>query len=105
MCAIDKLPHFSASEFRRGLVSVRRSVLSKPLLRPDEFLRGIVPDWPCPSSHVSVPVSVPCGLDSNGLPIGFQIQGRPFAEARVLKIADAYQRDTDWHRRLPPNVS
>jgi aspartyl-tRNA(Asn)/glutamyl-tRNA(Gln) amidotransferase subunit A len=46
-------------------------------------------------------MSVPCGFDSKGLPIGFQIQGRPFAEARVLKIADAYQRDTDWHERVP----
>jgi aspartyl-tRNA(Asn)/glutamyl-tRNA(Gln) amidotransferase subunit A len=46
-------------------------------------------------------VSVPCGFDSKGLPIGFQIQGRPFAEARVLKVADAYQRDTDWHERVP----
>jgi len=59
-----------------------------------------------PINYLGLPsVSVPCGLDSNGLPIGFQVQGRPFAEARVLKIADAYQRDTDWHRRLPPNVS
>ncbi len=59
-----------------------------------------------PINYLGLPsVSVPCGLDSNGLPIGFQVQGRPFAEARVLKVADAYQRDTDWHRRLPPNVS
>jgi aspartyl-tRNA(Asn)/glutamyl-tRNA(Gln) amidotransferase subunit A len=33
--------------------------------------------------------------------MGFQIQGRPFAEARVLKVADAYQQDTDWHERVP----
>jgi aspartyl-tRNA(Asn)/glutamyl-tRNA(Gln) amidotransferase subunit A len=46
-------------------------------------------------------VSVPCGFDSKGLPIGFQIQGRPFAEARVLKVAHAYQQDTDWHKRVP----
>jgi Asp-tRNA(Asn)/Glu-tRNA(Gln) amidotransferase A subunit family amidase len=46
-------------------------------------------------------VSVPCGLDSRGLPIGFQIQGRPFGEGRILKVADAYQRDTDWHQRRP----
>jgi aspartyl-tRNA(Asn)/glutamyl-tRNA(Gln) amidotransferase subunit A len=38
------------------------------------------------------------------LPIGLQIAGRPFAEARVLKAVDAYQRDTDWHRRRPPVV-
>jgi aspartyl-tRNA(Asn)/glutamyl-tRNA(Gln) amidotransferase subunit A len=46
-------------------------------------------------------VSVPCGFDSKGLPLGFQIQGRPFAEARVLKVAHAYQQDTDWHKRVP----
>ncbi len=46
-------------------------------------------------------VSVPCGFDSDGLPIGFQIQGRPFAEGRILKLADAYQRETDWHARRP----
>ncbi len=46
-------------------------------------------------------VSVPCGFDSNGLPIGVQIQGRPFGEGRILRLADAYQRDTDWHKRRP----
>lgn len=46
-------------------------------------------------------VSTPCGFDSVGLPIGFQIVGRPFGEGRILKIADAHQRDTDWHRRRP----
>jgi acetyl esterase/lipase len=33
--------------------------------------------------------------------IGFQIQGRPFGEGKVLKVADAYQRDTDWHTQVP----
>jgi aspartyl-tRNA(Asn)/glutamyl-tRNA(Gln) amidotransferase subunit A len=46
-------------------------------------------------------VSAPCGFDSDGLPIGFQIQGRPFGEGKVLKIADTYQRDTEWHTRVP----
>jgi len=46
-------------------------------------------------------VSAPCGFDRNGLPIGLMIQGRPFAEARILKIADVYQRMTDWHERRP----
>ncbi|OYU49433.1 MAG: Asp-tRNA(Asn)/Glu-tRNA(Gln) amidotransferase GatCAB subunit A [Rhizobiales bacterium PAR1] len=56
-----------------------------------------------PINYMGLPsVSVPCGFDSNGLPIGFQIQGRPFAEGLVLKVADAYQRETDWHLRKPP---
>ncbi len=47
-------------------------------------------------------ISVPCGFDRNGLPIGLMIQGRPFAEGRILGVADAYQRMTDWHTRKPP---
>ena len=59
-----------------------------------------------PFNYLGLPaVSAPCGLDPNGSPIGLQIVGRPFAEGRVLKLADAYQRDTDWHRRLPPIVA
>jgi aspartyl-tRNA(Asn)/glutamyl-tRNA(Gln) amidotransferase subunit A len=55
-----------------------------------------------PFNYLGLPaVSVPCGFDPNGCPIGLQIAGRPFAEARVLQVADAYQRDTDWHRRRP----
>jgi len=46
--------------------------------------------------------SVPCGFSADGLPIGLQIVGRPFDEATVLRVADAYQRATDWHTRRPP---
>jgi Asp-tRNA(Asn)/Glu-tRNA(Gln) amidotransferase A subunit family amidase len=44
-------------------------------------------------------ISVPCGFDPNGCLIGLQIAGRPFAEARLVKVAEAYQRDTDWRAR------
>lgn len=46
--------------------------------------------------------SLPCGFTAEGLPIGLQIVGRPFDEATVLRVADAYQRVTDWHTRRPP---
>jgi aspartyl-tRNA(Asn)/glutamyl-tRNA(Gln) amidotransferase subunit A len=46
--------------------------------------------------------SVPCGFTAEGLPIGMQVIGRPFDEATVLRVADAYQRVTDWHARRPP---
>jgi aspartyl-tRNA(Asn)/glutamyl-tRNA(Gln) amidotransferase subunit A len=56
-----------------------------------------------PFNYLGLPaVSVNCGFDPDGLPIGLQIAGRPFAEARVLKVADAYQRDTSFHTRRPP---
>jgi aspartyl-tRNA(Asn)/glutamyl-tRNA(Gln) amidotransferase subunit A len=47
-------------------------------------------------------LSVPCGFDSRGLPIAMQLVGRPFAEGTLLAAGHAYQRETDWHRRLPP---
>jgi aspartyl-tRNA(Asn)/glutamyl-tRNA(Gln) amidotransferase subunit A len=55
-----------------------------------------------PFNYLGLPaISVPCGFDPNGLPIGFQIAGRPFGEGRVLKVADAYQSDTYWHWERP----
>ena len=49
-------------------------------------------------------ISLPCGFDAGGLPIGLQIAGRAFDEATVLRVARAYERDTEWHRRRPPGV-
>jgi aspartyl-tRNA(Asn)/glutamyl-tRNA(Gln) amidotransferase subunit A len=46
--------------------------------------------------------AAPCGFTPGGLPIGLQIVGRPFDEATVLRVVDAYQRMTDWHTRRPP---
>ena len=46
--------------------------------------------------------AAPCGFSPGGLPIGLQIVGRPFDEATVLRVVDAYQRMTDWHTRRPP---
>jgi aspartyl-tRNA(Asn)/glutamyl-tRNA(Gln) amidotransferase subunit A len=45
-------------------------------------------------------LSVPVG-PVGGLPVGMQIVGRPFNEATVLRVGDAYQRVTDWHLRTP----
>jgi aspartyl-tRNA(Asn)/glutamyl-tRNA(Gln) amidotransferase subunit A len=46
-------------------------------------------------------LSVPCGFDSSGLPIALQLVGRPFSEAKLLAAGRAYQRETDWHTRVP----
>ena len=45
-------------------------------------------------------ISIPAGF-ADGLPIGMQIIGKPFAEETILKIAYAYQQATDWHKRRP----
>jgi aspartyl-tRNA(Asn)/glutamyl-tRNA(Gln) amidotransferase subunit A len=47
-------------------------------------------------------ISVPCGFSSTGLPIGLQIIGKPFDEETVLRLAYAFEQQTDYHRRKPP---
>jgi len=44
-------------------------------------------------------LSLPCGFNSEGLPIGLQILGRPFDEATLLRIARAYEREHPWCSR------
>ncbi|WP_160349966.1 amidase [Bordetella sp. 15P40C-2] len=46
-------------------------------------------------------LTVPCGFDDGGLPVGMQLIGRPFAERRLLGIAHAYQNMTEWHLARP----
>jgi aspartyl-tRNA(Asn)/glutamyl-tRNA(Gln) amidotransferase subunit A len=46
-------------------------------------------------------ISVPCGFNSEGLPIGLQIAGRAWDELTVLRIAAAYEQATPWHQRHP----
>jgi len=54
-----------------------------------------------PINIAGVPaISIPAGF-ADGLPIGMQIIGKPFAEETILKVAYAYQQATDWHKRRP----
>ena len=46
-------------------------------------------------------LSLPCGFSRGGLPLAFQLVGRPFDEATVLRLGHAYQQATDWHTRRP----
>lgn len=46
-------------------------------------------------------ISLPCGFSAAGLPIGLQLIGRPFQEANLLAVAQAYEQAHDWHRRRP----
>jgi aspartyl-tRNA(Asn)/glutamyl-tRNA(Gln) amidotransferase subunit A len=49
-------------------------------------------------------IAFPCGASSEGLPIGLQLQGPPFAEERLLQAAHMFQQATTWHERMPPMV-
>jgi len=46
-------------------------------------------------------LSLPCGFDSEGMPIGMQVMGPAFGEEQVLRVAHAYEQATDWHARRP----
>jgi aspartyl-tRNA(Asn)/glutamyl-tRNA(Gln) amidotransferase subunit A len=46
-------------------------------------------------------MSIPCGFDGKGLPVGLQIMGNYFAEAKMLGAAHRYQQETDWHLHVP----
>ncbi len=58
-----------------------------------------------PASLAGLPaLSIPCGFDAAGLPVGLQIVGPHFSEPRLLGAAHRYQQATDWHRRVPPET-
>ncbi len=60
-------------------------------------------NYTAPLNPAGVPaLTVPCGFDPEGLPIGLQLVGRHWAEGTLLAVAHAYQQATDWHRRRPP---
>ena len=46
-------------------------------------------------------MSIPCGFGAGGRPVGLQIVGNYFDEARMLAAAHAYQQATDWHTQVP----
>jgi len=46
-------------------------------------------------------MSLPCGFGNNHMPVGLQIIGRWFDEAKMLNVAHQYQQVTDWHKRMP----
>jgi aspartyl-tRNA(Asn)/glutamyl-tRNA(Gln) amidotransferase subunit A len=50
-------------------------------------------------------ISIPCGFDGRGLPIGLHLQANYFDEARILDVAHRFQQVTDWHRKSPAGFS
>jgi aspartyl-tRNA(Asn)/glutamyl-tRNA(Gln) amidotransferase subunit A len=49
-------------------------------------------------------MSIPCGF-VNELPVGLQLIGPHLSEAPLLKAAHHFQRETDWHTRIPPGYA
>ncbi len=58
-----------------------------------------------PANLAGLPgMSLPCGFDGKGLPIGLQLVGNYFNEAKMLNVAHQYQRVTNWHSRAPEGI-
>jgi aspartyl-tRNA(Asn)/glutamyl-tRNA(Gln) amidotransferase subunit A len=70
---------------------------------PVQMYLGDVFTIPAPLAGLPA-LSVPCGFDDRGLPVGLQLTGRHFSEGQLLGVAHRYQQATDWHRRMPTDT-
>jgi aspartyl-tRNA(Asn)/glutamyl-tRNA(Gln) amidotransferase subunit A len=73
--------------------------------QPDDTVEGPLSraiNYLMPANVTGQPaITVPCGFSHDGLPIGFQLTGRPFDEALLLRLARAYEREHSWVERKP----
>jgi aspartyl-tRNA(Asn)/glutamyl-tRNA(Gln) amidotransferase subunit A len=101
------------SEICRETAEVLKTVdiLASPTaLKPaTSFAQALDPEFAFPKSNMApfnltgLPtLALPCGFSSAGLPVSFQLSGRPFEESTVLRAGHAYEQATTWHTRRPP---
>ena len=67
---------------------------------PVQMYLGDIFTIPAPLAGLPA-LSIPCGFDAAGLPVGLQLMGTHFSEGLLLGAAHRYQQATDWHRRVP----
>jgi aspartyl-tRNA(Asn)/glutamyl-tRNA(Gln) amidotransferase subunit A len=67
---------------------------------PVQMYLGDIFTIPAPLAGLPA-LSIPCGFDGAGLPVGLQLMGRHFSEGLLLGAAHRYQLASDWHRRVP----
>ena len=101
------------SEICRETAEVLKTVdvLASPTaLKPaTPFAQAFDPEFAFPKSNMApfnmtgLPtLALPCGFSSAGLPVSFQLSGRPFEEGTVLRAGHTYEQATTWHTRRPP---
>ena len=73
---------------------------------PDDPFSSLIPattQFTFPVNGAGLPaIALPGGFASDGLPIGFQLIGRPFAERTLAAVGEAFQQVTDHHTHAPP---
>ncbi|MBI4191726.1 MAG: amidase [Betaproteobacteria bacterium] len=121
-CLFTSADYLQAQRERRCMIAEMRPLYEHydalvtagagPAPRLDEHRSiGFSGKWQNPSmgtlgSITGAPaLALPCGFTQAGLPLGFQILGRPFDEETVLKIGHAYERATPWRERRPQLVA
>ena len=67
----------------------------------EDMLSAIMQYTGVPSLTGLPALAVPCGFDTDGLPVGMQLIGKPFDEATLFRVGAAYQMLTDFHRSAP----
>lgn len=105
----QKVRRLIADEFHRTFKSV--DLIACPVTASTAFQFGEKADpvsaylsdlYTIPASLAGLPgLSMPCGIHSNGRPMGIQLIGEHFTEARLLGAAAIWQRETDWHCKQP----
>ena len=111
---VSATTYINAQRMRRLLIEETRDVLSEvdALVSPttectaptiaEGDLRARLARLTAPYDVTGIPaISVPCGVDPGGLPIGLMIGARHFDEATLCRVAHAYEQATPWHRRRP----
>jgi len=73
------------------------------IARKKEPVRGILLRFTRPGNLTGLPaITLPCGFSPEKMPIGMQLLGRSHDEAKLLRIAQAYEEATPWHEIFPP---
>ncbi|HKE39604.1 MAG TPA: amidase [Casimicrobiaceae bacterium] len=86
---------------RDALLTPTLPVAATPIEEVDEATTPLATFTRVANYLVACALSLPAGLSAEGLPIGVQLMGAPFAEAPLVRLGRAFQRATDWHLRRP----
>ena len=86
---------------RDALLTPTLPITAVPLAEVDEATTPLATFTRAVNYFGACALSLPAGLSTDGLPIGMQLIGAPFADATLLRLGRAFQSGTDWHLRRP----